>query len=218
MSNASPVPRILSHMNKDHAHNLEDYLVVYGHVDETAASNNPTMETLSLDGFTISFTNANNGKTVIRIPFEPSLESYADAKTKLIQLAQEAAKRRGFSEYIVNEVPYFDKPIGAVVTIIMLTMIFFVAVPTQLSNFLNMINISDSAKDVIKQYIAPVVRVLVAVHSIEAVLILYPLTRKHRMGFFNKLASLGWTMIQGMAFIAAYKRAISRATNPKKKD
>ncbi|TID31070.1 hypothetical protein CANINC_000314 [Pichia inconspicua] len=219
MSNSDPVPRILAHMNKDHAHNLEDYLVVFGHVDETAASRNPTMESLTLDGFTVSFTNAtNNSRTLIKIPFEPSLETYTDAKTRLVQLAQTAAKRRGFSEYIVNEVPYFDKPANVIVTIILAFVFFFVAMPTQLSNFLNLLNLSDSVKDKIQGYIAPVLRILIAIHSIEAILILYPLIRKHRMGFFNKLAALGWTMIQGVAFISAYKRAINRASSPRKKD
>lgn len=209
------IPRIIKHMNKDHTHNLEDYLVVYGHVDPEIAQRKPTLETLNLGSMSISYIDMEGTKNFIRIPFEPTIESFHDARSKFVEMAQKAAARRGFSEYLLNDIPFLQSVKDYLAIGLFLTLYIFATKPDLLQYVLNdVLDISQQIKTIITDYHILAFRVILIVHSIEAVVILYPILRKYRMGTLKKLACLSLCLLEGIVFLSSFKVAIDRVQNP----
>lgn len=207
------VTRIMNHMNKDHVANMEDYLVVYGNVAEDLAKNSPSMDSMDLSSITVSFINERGGRTSVRIPFKHTLDSFRDARSQFVEMAQEAAGKRGFSEYVVNKIPaistaeYIWAPIFSCLW-------FFSAKPNILEGILNdNLHLNPETIESALYYVPRVFQGLVIVHAVEAVLILYPLIRKHRMGTLNKLISLTLCIFNGMFHIMQYKEEIRKASS-----
>lgn len=200
-------PRILAHMNKDHAHNLEDYLVVYGNAAADLAQNTPQMDALDLTSMTLSFANERGGRTSVRVPLVRRLETYADARSVLVDMAAEAAHKRGFSEYIVNKVPLPKTfpPVMCLTTMLLLW--FFSAFPNALERVMRACELDAHVPQTLA-YVPQIFRGLMMIHSAEAVLILYPLMRQHRMSTANKVLGLTLCLFNGYFFIGAYKRLV----------
>ncbi|KGK39104.1 hypothetical protein JL09_g1784 [Pichia kudriavzevii] len=201
-------------MNKDHVHNLEDFLVIYGHVDQTMAQRNPRLETITLDAMTISFIDMGGSKENVKIFFQPSLDSLDDARIRLVEMSQNAAKKRGFSEHIVKKIPilrnWYDVPI-----FITMGVLYYWAM--NLNSLLALVaNFSTPFQELIREYYISFFRVLVIIHVLESVLILYPLLRKYRVNIFQKLTALSITMVEGGFYINDFNRKIDEVSNPKK--
>lgn len=206
--------RIVKHMNKDHVHNLEDFLVIYGHVDQTMAQRNPRLETITLDAMTISFIDMGGSKENVKIFFQPSLDSLDDARIRLVEMSQNAAKKRGLSEHIVKKIPilrnWYDVPI-----FITMGVLYYWAM--NLNSLLALVaNFSTPFQELIREYYISFFRVLVIIHVLESVLILYPLLRKYRVNIFQKLTALSITMVEGGFYINDFNRKIDEVSNPKK--
>lgn len=219
MSDSQILERIIKHMNKDHVHNLEDYLVVFGQVDLDMAKSDPKLDTMDLSSMTVSFLNDRGGRTFVRIPFEQRLETFRDARGQFVSMAAKAAKKRGFSEYIVNTVP---KPTGTkdIIGIALFGTLWAISAKPEwakvaLTDFLHL---GSSATGKILEYAPYLFKFLTVAHSMEAMLILYPLIRSHRMSIFNKVISLALTLVNGIIFIKAYKREITKVSTKASKD
>lgn len=205
-------------MNKDHVHNIEDYLVVYGNVDAEIAQRRPTMETISLGAMSLSYIDMQGVKNIIRIPFQPSLNSFRDARSKLVEMSQIAAKRRGFSEYLVNTVPFMTTSLDYV-AIGLIAFLYTIAIKPEYMEYLvyEFFQFPESVNYFLINYHTSFFRVLIALHSIEAIGVVYPLLRQHRMSTVKKMISLFLTLLEGVIFYNAYKREIEKAANPKSK-
>ena len=89
--------RIISHMNNDHARELTHYLRHFAHLPATAASQ-PTMRNVDLQGMVISA----RGKEYT-VAFTPPLESWAEVKTRIIEMDSIARENLGISDVYVTE-------------------------------------------------------------------------------------------------------------------
>lgn len=209
------VPRIINHMNKDHSHNIEDYLVVYAHVDPEIAKRRPALETLNLGAMSLSYIDMEGTKCFIRVPIEPTMESFHDARAKLVEMAQVAAARRGFSEYLVNDVPFFSS-FKDYVCVALFASLYTFAVKPHLLRYLvdDVLLLGPEISGYIMDYHVTVFRGLLLIHAVEAIVILYPLLRKFRMGTAKKLACLLLCLVEGIVFLSAFKEAVDRAQNP----
>lgn len=214
-SGSNLVPRIITHMNKDHSHNIEDYLVIYGHVDPFVAQRRPTMEDLTLGSTTLSYIDMQGTKCFIRIPIEPTLESFNDARSKLIEMAQVSAHKRGFSEYVVNDVPFLNS-FKDFLAILLFFSLYLFAIKPKFLKFLifEVLNLNTEVSNYIMDYHLLVFRTILIIHSLEAMIILYPLLRKFRMGTLKKFTCLFLCLVEGIFFLSAFKEAVDRAQNP----
>lgn len=218
MSDDHVAQRIINHMNKDHLHNIEDYLVVYGNVDSEIAQRKPAMETIDLGSMSLSYIDMQGVKNIIRIPFQPSINSLRNARSKLVEMSQIAARKRGFSEYLVNKVPFMTTSLDYI-AFALIGFLYVVAIKPDYMNYIvnEFFQFPESVNYYILNYHTSFFRFLIALHSIEAIGVVYPLLRKHRMGTFKKIISLFLTLIEGVIFYNAYKREIEKAANPKSK-
>jgi hypothetical protein len=210
--------RIVNHMNKDHVHNIEDFLVVYANVDSEVAQRNPRMETINLGSMSLSYIDMQGTKCVVRIPFQPSLDSLNNARSKLVEISQKAAQKRGFSEYLVNKVPFLTTT-SDYIAIIVFFILYLFAIKQELLKYIldEFFQFPDNINYYILNYHTTFFRVLIGLHSIEAIGIVYPILRKHRMSTLKKIAALFLTLIEGVLFFKAYQREIQKAQNPKSK-
>lgn len=215
--NTKIVERIIKHMNKDHAHNIEDILVIYAHVDPEIANRRPAMEDLGLESMTLSYVDMEGTKCNIKIPIQPTMESFGESRSRLVEMAQIAARKRGFSEYLVNDVPFMKTSKDWICMIIFFSLYFFALKPHYLEYLVNdVLEISPNVAQYILDYHVTLFRALLVIHSLEAMIILYPLLRKFRMGTLKKFTCLFLTLVEGIVFLSAFKEAVDRAQNPKR--
>lgn len=95
--------RIISHMNKGHPRELSHYLRHYANASCSAAAS-PEMRDVDLQGMKISA----QGKDY-SIPFSPPLTSWADVKTRIIEMDTIARENLGISNIYITE---FTPPTG----------------------------------------------------------------------------------------------------------
>lgn len=206
--------KIINHMNKDHVHNIEDFLVVYGHVDQDVAQRRPQMESITCSSMTLSYVDMNGGRSNLQIAIEPTLESLDDARAKLVEMSQKAAAKRGFSEYLVNEVPFL-KSNKDYVAIAFFGVLYYCAIrPNHLKYALDRFEVPAGVQHYIMNYHTGFFRLLTFLHSVEAVVILYPLLRKFRMGTMKKIASMGLCVVEGAFFVSAFRLTVDKVMNP----
>lgn len=96
--------RIIMHMNDDHKRELAYYLRHYAHVSASAASS-PEMRDMDLNHMLIR---SRDGKDHT-VSFNPPLTSWADAKTRVIEMANESREALGLSDIVITE---FTPPHG----------------------------------------------------------------------------------------------------------
>lgn len=209
------IPRIVKHMNKDHVHNIEDFLVVYAHVDPDIAQRKPAMETLNLGSMSLSYIDMEGTKCFIRVPIQPTMSSFNDARSKLVEMSQIAARKRGFSEYLVHDIPFF-KSLKDYLAFTLFFSLYLFAIKPHLLKYLvdDIFKIDVNISNYIMDYHQSVFRILLICHSLEAVVILYPLLRKFRMGTLKKFACLFLCLVEGMIFLSAFKETVDKAQNP----
>ena len=98
---------IIAHMNKDHKHALEDYLFVYGSVPITDKIAYVRLSNIELDHMTLQFNHFDVEFEIEKpIPFEPPLQDWSEARTRLVTMAKEAAAKRNLSHLQINEMRY----------------------------------------------------------------------------------------------------------------
>ncbi|BFZ57488.1 hypothetical protein PYCC9005_004540 [Savitreella phatthalungensis] len=81
----------MSHMNKDHAHNMRDYLMYYCGVDRGMIGCAQMVE-LDDAGMTIVADGAEARSTRYHVPFTPPLHNLEGIRPRVIEMAHTAAK------------------------------------------------------------------------------------------------------------------------------
>ncbi|KAI1266144.1 hypothetical protein F5Y18DRAFT_382580 [Xylariaceae sp. FL1019] len=95
--------RIMSHMNKEHGAELKQYLRAFNGLSSSAAADAELVD-LSLD--TLSIKSASG---IHKVRVSPPMKSLADARVRLVDMAQIAQQKLGLSDIRINE---FKTPRG----------------------------------------------------------------------------------------------------------
>ena len=96
--------RIISHMNKDHAAELELYLRAFNGLSAAAAAR-PQLVDMTLASMTVRSASG----TTHTVAIEPPLATLGDARGRLVDMAQTARRRLGLSDIRVDR---FARPAG----------------------------------------------------------------------------------------------------------
>ena len=100
--NAAAQTRIIKHMNADHQNSLIRYLRHYHHLSSFSARN-ATLTAIDLSTLTISTSPTPFSPTTYRIPLDPPLSSWADARPRLVIMDNEACSRLGCSPTTIKK-------------------------------------------------------------------------------------------------------------------
>ncbi|KAI8623549.1 hypothetical protein F5Y19DRAFT_458223 [Xylariaceae sp. FL1651] len=104
MASSDPKARIISHMNKDHAAELKQYLRAFNGLSSSAAAG-AQLTDLTLDSLAIK---SASGAHTVRV--SPPMKSLADARVRLVDMAQRAQAQLGLSDIRITQ---FVGPRGA---------------------------------------------------------------------------------------------------------
>ncbi|KAF5671018.1 integral membrane protein [Fusarium heterosporum] len=89
--------RIVSHMNREHTREISYYLRHYARLSASAASS-PTLKDVDFKGMKIK---TQDGKEEF-VPFTPPLSGWAEAKERIVEMADTARKALGLSDVIIT--------------------------------------------------------------------------------------------------------------------
>jgi hypothetical protein len=95
--------RVISHMNKDHTYELSHYLRAYNGLS-ASASRDPQLTDLQLDGITVKSASGTH-----HVPISPPMNSFADSRVRMVEMAQTAQQRLGISDIRIRT---FEPPRG----------------------------------------------------------------------------------------------------------
>ncbi|KAI0508304.1 hypothetical protein F5B22DRAFT_621564 [Xylaria bambusicola] len=104
MAASDPRARIMSHMNKEHDADLSRYLQAFNGLSASAASS-AKLTDLAFDTLTIQ---SRSGVHSVRIT--PPMKSFADARVRLVDMAERAQAKLGLSDIRIDR---FEGPRGA---------------------------------------------------------------------------------------------------------
>ncbi|KAG9230372.1 hypothetical protein BJ875DRAFT_158396 [Amylocarpus encephaloides] len=93
--------RIISHMNADHQESLSLYLRQYKKLSSSQAKS-PTLDDISFEAMTIR---TSSGKYTI--PFEPPMKSWAEARTRTVDMDRDSREGLDISSFKITE---FEPP------------------------------------------------------------------------------------------------------------
>ncbi|KAI3317037.1 hypothetical protein HD806DRAFT_516107 [Xylariaceae sp. AK1471] len=96
MASNDPKSRIMLHMNKEHGADLKRYLRAFNGLSSSAAAD-AQLTDVSLDSLTIKST---SGVHTVRI--SPPMKSLADARVRLVDMAQRAQEKLGLSDIRID--------------------------------------------------------------------------------------------------------------------
>ncbi|KAI1364513.1 hypothetical protein F5Y08DRAFT_306552 [Xylaria arbuscula] len=100
-----PRARIISHMNKEHDADLSRYLQAFNGLSSSQSSS-AQLTDLSLDSLTIK-----SRSGVHTVPITPPMKSFADARVRLVDMAERAQAKLGLSDNI--KITEFSGPRGS---------------------------------------------------------------------------------------------------------
>ncbi|KAI0970913.1 putative integral membrane protein [Xylaria arbuscula] len=89
MAASDPKARITAHMNKEHSDDLQRYLQAFNGLSASAASA-AQLTDLTFDALTIRSASGEH-----RVPISPPMKSFADARVRLVDMAERAHDRLG---------------------------------------------------------------------------------------------------------------------------
>lgn len=194
----SPEHRIITHMNADHADTLSRLLQHYARVPASSASP-ATLKAMSLSSLTI--TSRHNTPHPIRL--SPPLQSYSEARTRLIEMDNEARDALGLSDITVT---MYRPPTGFYLVVFFaagLTMLTF----SRRSNFLPRSLLYDGLLHYVPRFagfchmIQPLLLpVVLAIHFAEAARMATSRLRRHGVRRDGRL----WWVWVASTFVEGY--------------
>ncbi|KAI1417872.1 hypothetical protein F5Y13DRAFT_149965 [Hypoxylon sp. FL1857] len=113
--------RIIGHMNKDHAKELEEYLLAFNGLSASAARGAQIAD-MTLDAMTIKTASGTH-----TVAITPPLGSAADARVRLVDMSQRAKQKLGLSDIVISA---FTRPQGAGVWSFLGVTLFIVSATT----------------------------------------------------------------------------------------
>ncbi|SCV05606.1 LANO_0H11188g1_1 [Lachancea nothofagi CBS 11611] len=107
MTATSSPEGIVAHMNKSHKLALEDYLYAYGSVRFTDKIAHVRLENIDLTHMTLQFNHFDVEFEIEKvILLEPPLKDWSEARPRLVEMAETAAAKRGYSHVQINEISH----------------------------------------------------------------------------------------------------------------
>lgn len=189
--------RILGHMNKDHKLAVEDYLAVYGEVKVDNKIANIILRDIELDHMSIGFNHFDIEFEIMKvIELDPPLESFKQARERLVTMAKHAAKARGYSHFQINEMSYANCPYDyAIVSLVLLAAAAYFF-PALVFGVLAQA-VPGSVIEFLKSITARVFYATVVIHLAETLVFMVPLLKKYRVPLDFKLEWLVASMLEG---------------------
>jgi len=96
MASSDPKTRIMAHMNREHGAELKAYLRAFNGLSSSAAAD-AQLKDLTLDTLTIS-----SASGVHTVSVTPPMKSLADARVRLVEMAQRAQEKLGLSDIRID--------------------------------------------------------------------------------------------------------------------
>lgn len=195
--------RIISHMNKDHQDSVARFLEHFAHVSTYSASK-ARLTDITLNNLTI----ASSNDTPYVIPLDPPLNSWSEARERMVAMDQEALRGLDRSNIAARE---YRRPRGFLAVVFIASATTFVCF-SQRSNFLPGSFLYDYIFGHVPRFakfcydIQPLVLYpMLAIHLSEAVWMERTRLRKFNVPRFSKLwwQWLSSTFIEG---VGAFKR------------
>ncbi|KAH6608036.1 integral membrane [Trichoderma cornu-damae] len=90
--------RIITHMNTQHTRELSHYLRHYVGLSPRAAASSPAIQDMNLSSMTIKTSNG-----TYNVPLSPPLESWAEARPRVIAMDETAREALGISDIYITE-------------------------------------------------------------------------------------------------------------------
>lgn len=229
--------RIVKHMNEGHAHNLEDYLVVEGHVPEKDVKD-PQMESIDLNSMTISYASGPNSlkttelsrdetakpekdepngqRTSVVIKFDPPMKELSDSRELLVKLAKQDAHKRGYSAFKIRKVPVPDTWKEFIYLVIFAGVVYVAYTPVKSQAFLKKtFNLSPSIAEKVVLATKWLLNMVYAAHLTEISLILNPILSKFRISWPQRIVAYLESFIEGALFLDKLESVISKLENGK---
>lgn len=209
--------RIMSHMTKDHALSLFDYLNAYCamNIDPDDPKSSVKMIDITNDHMTLEYTwkgSPNAQKAEIAI--NPPMNSLRDARTSLVKMAQEAAGSRG---YATNRISTYESPFTNVRDVVTMAIVLVAVIPTLRNSLLELIPNNGEPDSALNSFIAfskdagwiPAV-VAAAIHVGEAVFLLKPKIVKYRVPEPQRTWWYLSVLVEGFPAIRRFSKAIRK--------
>ena len=206
---AAAKARIITHMNADHSDSLIRYLRHYRSVSSFSARN-ARLKSITLNGFTISCSTYPSQESHYTIPIEPPLNSWAEARARLVEMDREACKGLGCSNITVKK---YAAPKGFMAVVFGACVWTFLTFSRR-SNFLP----GSPYYDLLLRYvpwfcysIQPfLITILLALHSAEAIHLAITRLNKHTVPMFG---GLWWQwitsdLIEGVGALTRFDRIV----------
>lgn len=198
--------RIISHMNKDHALSLVDYLMFY---KDITPSRGVQMRDITLEKVTIAYQIIHNkgiDDLATTIDFNPPMKSMSDAKDVLVGMAMQAAEGLGYAT--VKPVDSYLPPgaISAPIIFGMLMGIYFVYYDSSYINSPDCIlrRFKLGGYDVLAILAKSVFWLVAAYHAVEA-WILYFWTGMYRVPTKKRLAWVVSGFLEGFPAMGRFR-------------
>jgi hypothetical protein len=177
---SSPEARILAHMNKSHKLSLYDYLEFYHGIHLNQRRSEIFLTDVALDSMTVTYT-LGHSKLIAKIPIDPPMASFDDARVTLVNMAKEAASGLGFSAYQVTT--YVPPGIGDPIAVVLLPLLFIVNVAFQDFFYPLIDKIYPVAGHIFRKYGVSVTVATAGIHILEVLLLLLPVLNKYRVPY-----------------------------------
>lgn len=212
---SDPKNRIISHMNKDHQIALVDYVVIYGNVKLSSfIADSAKITDVNEEQLVLSYKDKSGAEKALTIVWNNAIEtegvrvaSMKDIKAKLIAMAKYAAHKQGFSHVQIKKAILPVRPTGylmyvyAVVTIITLydnqllrtwlaDTSFFSGVGTHLPFLGRVVKYFE-------EHIVNISLTVYAIHTVEAIAVTLPRTRKYRVPYPQNILWLIMNFFEG---------------------
>ncbi|CAN6615552.1 hypothetical protein TRVA0_006S01574 [Trichomonascus vanleenenianus] len=191
----------MSHMNKDHVLSLYDYLGHYGKVDlRTIDAGVPVQMTgLALDHLTLSYA-VKNEKKETDIKLDPPMTTLSESRNRLVDMAKDAAKARGYSAYQLTAVTYPKCNNLSEIVVLPLLALLFVAylVPNPL--IFEYLPPPLAGNVIVQRLLAQKQAILMAtlmIHSVELWLLMRPILQKYRAQPFVSIKWMIMALLEG---------------------
>lgn len=200
------IARIITHMNKDHTLSLYDYLGHYCRTELDPSSPDTTIKMLSitLDRLILEYTCPTfNLPVKAEVKINPPMESFTEARTKLVSMAKEAAASRGFATHQIDRFVGPFSPAQLVVAAV--TLLYVPGVRDVWLWFLPVSVLQSSVMAAFIAYPWTVFTAAVSVHVMEAVFVLRPLLNKWRVPLGTRCLWYASNLVEGYSTIMRFK-------------
>ncbi len=188
-----------------HEHNLTDFLIIYGRLSSKEAVN-PKLEDVTLKGIKISY-GPNSARKVAKIKFNREQKDYEQTKSLLISMTMEASSKRGYSSYLIKEIPLPSKPIEILYWVLFFAITYASFTPAETAAFfVNYLHVSVPAATKTVSAFKWILNFLFVTHSTETATSLNPILFKYRVPIPKRMLASVLCLVEGKFFIKRFQR------------